>query len=144
MRNPAFIPLLKGRGRVARLFFVVCFLLFNLFVSAFASTFTSTFASNSEDLNAQSVSVKTVSISLREAITRTLANNPELSAFEYQRKIQDGRVLQASLAPAPVLSVSLEDFLGSGEKQVMDGAQATVSVGWVLEHGIRQRTLTVA
>lgn len=53
-------------------------------------------------------------ISLNEAVARTLARNPELVAFGYELQAQDGRVLQAGLAPNPELSVTVENALGTG------------------------------
>ena len=40
-------------------------------------------------------------IGLNEAVARTLARNPEQVAFGYQLQAQDGRVLDAGLAPNP-------------------------------------------
>ncbi len=86
----------------------------------------------------------TRTISLHEAVTRTLTNNPDLRAFDYQLKAQDGRVQQAGLAPSPELSFELEDALGTGAHTGIDSAQATISIGWVLERGVRQSYVDVA
>jgi len=86
----------------------------------------------------------TRSLSLHEAVTKTLVNNPDLRAFGYQLKAQKGRVLQAGLAPSPELNVVLEDVLGTNKYNGMDSAQATVSIGWVLERGVRQRYVDAA
>ena len=83
-------------------------------------------------------------ISLREAITRTIEHNPDLRAFDYQRKAQQGRVLQAGRAPSPELNLALEDALGTGAHKGMDSAQTTLSIGWVLERGVRQRHIDAA
>ena len=83
-------------------------------------------------------------IGLNEAVARTLARNPELLAFGYQLKAQDGRVLQAGLAPNPELSLTVENALGSGEFTGMDGAETTLSIAWILERGVRQRRLETA
>ena len=40
-------------------------------------------------------------IGLNEAVARTLMRNPKLLAFGYQLQAQDGRVLDAGLAPNP-------------------------------------------
>lgn len=84
------------------------------------------------------------SISLHEAVTRTIAHNPDLRAFDYQLKAQEGRVLQAGLAPSPELSLELENVLGTGENKGVQSAQATISIGWVLERGIRRRHIDAA
>ena len=84
------------------------------------------------------------SIGLREAVLKTIEYNPSLRALDYQLKAQQGRVAQAGLAPAPVLNLELEDFLGTGDNQGIDSAQATLSIGWVLERGTRQRYMDAA
>ncbi|MBL4775391.1 MAG: TolC family protein [Mariprofundus sp.] len=83
-------------------------------------------------------------ISLHEAIIKTIEHNPDLRAFDYQFKVQQGRVQQAGLAPSPELKFDLEDFLGSGNHKGADRAQATLSIGWVLERGVRQRHIDAA
>lgn len=83
-------------------------------------------------------------ISLNEAVARTLARNPELVAFGYQLQAQDGRVLQAGLAPNPELSFTVENALGTGEFSGTDAAETTLSIAWILERGVRQRRLDTA
>ena len=83
-------------------------------------------------------------ISLYEAVTRTIEQHPDLRAFDYQLKAQQGRVLQARLAPSPELSFELEDALGTGDNRGVESAQATLSISWVVERGIRQRHISVA
>ena len=83
-------------------------------------------------------------IGLNEAVARTLVRNPELVAFGHQLQVQDGRVLQAGLAPNPELSLTVENALGSGEFTGIDGAETTLSIAWVLERGVRQRRLETA
>lgn len=84
------------------------------------------------------------SISLHEAVTKTLTNNPDLRAFDYQIKAQEGRVQQAELAPSPELNFELEDALGTGDHTGLSSAQATISIGWVLERGLRQHYIDAA
>jgi len=86
----------------------------------------------------------TRSISLHEAVTRTLTNNPDLRAFDYQLKAQEGRVQQAGLAPTPELNFALEDALGTGDHTGLSSAQTTISIGWVLERGLRQHYIDAA
>jgi len=93
---------------------------------------------------ASELDVDARTISLREAVTKTLANNPDLQALEYQLKAQQGRVQQAGLAPSPELSFALEDALGTGDHTGIDNAQATISIGWVLERGLRAHYIGAA
>jgi cobalt-zinc-cadmium efflux system outer membrane protein len=83
-------------------------------------------------------------IGLNEAVARTMAHNPELVAFGYQLQAQDGRVLQAGLAPNPELSFMVENALGTGDFTGVDGAETTLSIAWILERGVRQRRLEAA
>ncbi len=83
-------------------------------------------------------------ISLHEAVIRTIEHNPDLRSFDYRLKVQQGRVQQAGLAPSPELSFQLEDVLGTGNNKGLDSAQATLSISWVLERGIRQRYVDAA
>lgn len=93
---------------------------------------------------APGVDAGTRTISLHEAVTRTLEQNPDLRTFDYQLKAQQGRVQQAGLAPSPELSFELEDVLGTGNNSGLDSAQATLSIGWVVERGVRQRHINTA
>ena len=83
-------------------------------------------------------------LSLNESVARTLARNPELIAFGHQLQAQDGRVLQAGLAPNPELSFTVENFLGTGLYTGTEAAEATLSIAWILERGVRQRRLDTA
>jgi len=71
----------------------------------------------------------TRTISLHEAVAKTIEHNPDLRAFDYQLKAQDGRVQQAGVAPSPQLSLQLEDALGTGDLKGIDSAEATISIG---------------
>lgn len=86
----------------------------------------------------------TRSINLHEAVNRTLSSNPELQAFGYQLKAQEGRIQQAGRSPSPEFSLEMEDALGSGDFEGLENAQTTISIGWVLEKGIRQRHIDAA
>ena len=83
-------------------------------------------------------------LSLNEAVVKTMVRNPGLLAFGHQLQAQDGRVLQAGLAPNPELSLTVENALGTGEFNGFDSAEATLSIAWVLERGVRQRRLDTA
>ncbi len=84
------------------------------------------------------------SITLEQAISNTLTDNPDLHAFGYEMRVQDSVILQAGLSPRPELNVSVEDVLGTGVAQALSGAQTTVSISWVLEGQLRQRRIDAA
>ena len=83
-------------------------------------------------------------LDLQQAVAKTLAYNPELQVKEYRLKAQQGRLQQAKLTPPPELNVELEDFFGTDDFEGLDGAQATVSIAWILERGARQRYIDAA
>ncbi|MEW4982038.1 MAG: TolC family protein [Cycloclasticus sp.] len=93
---------------------------------------------------ASELSANKQTISLHEAVIKTIEHNPNLQAFDYQLKAQQGRVQQAGLAPSPRLSFQLEDVLGSGNSKGLDSAEATLGISWVLERGVRQRYVDAA
>lgn len=74
-------------------------------------------------------------LTLREAITRTLAHHPDLAAFGFSLRAQDARRRQADLRPAPTLNVALENLAGSGDFQGVDAVEATFSLAQVIELG---------
>ncbi len=88
---------------------------------------------------AQSISSTDDTISFEMAIRKTLERNPGLIAFGYQIEAQRGRVLQSELRPNPELGITLENIAGTGPFSGVDGAEATISLAWVLERGKRER-----
>lgn len=78
-------------------------------------------------------------ITLREAIAKTLTNNPGLEAVGYQLRAQEARIVQAAVKPPPELGVELENIFGSGPNDLLRGAQTTFSIAWILDHGLTQR-----
>ncbi len=95
----------------------------------------------SSTIVAQSISPTDTTISLDLAISETLERNPELIAFGYQIEAQRGRVLQSELRPNPELGITLENIAGTGPFSGVDGAEATISLAWVLERGKRERRI---
>lgn len=83
-------------------------------------------------------------ITLDEAITRSLKSNPELIAFGYQIEAHKGDILQSGLKPNPELRVSVENVLGTGSYKGVDGAETTLSIGWLLERGKRESRVAAA
>ena len=83
-------------------------------------------------------------INLHDAINKTFEHNPELRTFSYALKAQAGRQLQASLSASPEVNFTIEDAAGTGEFTGTDRAQATLSIGWVLEGDIRQGYIDVS
>ena len=95
-------------------------------------------------IRAEPKPIEDKAIRLNEALAKTIERNPELAAFEYRLEAQEGRALQASLAPNPELGLTVEDALGTDRFHGTDSAQTTLSLGWVLERKVRQRRVGAA
>lgn len=94
---------------------------------------------------AQTASVETTApITLPEALNRTLAQSPELLARGFEVAAAEGRLLQSTFRPSPTLNVVLGDSLGTDQFRGLRSSEATVSLGWVLERGIRERVVDAA
>lgn len=83
-------------------------------------------------------------LGLQDAIVRSLQSNPDLKAFGYELEAQLGRVRQAGARPSPEVSVLVENALGTGARSSFDAAETTISLGFLIEHGARQRRLDAA
>ena len=84
------------------------------------------------------------SITLQQAINNTLANNPSLHVFQHDIQAKNSKIQQAKVVPSPYLSFELEDVFGTGDKQGIASAEATLKLGWVVERGVRQRYINAA
>jgi cobalt-zinc-cadmium efflux system outer membrane protein len=83
-------------------------------------------------------------LNLPEALARTLARNPELRVLGLQREALEGALMQAGLLPNPQLTVNVQDVLGGGIYEGVDNAETTVTLGWLLERGVRERRVDAA
>jgi cobalt-zinc-cadmium efflux system outer membrane protein len=86
----------------------------------------------------------TAAIALPEALDRTLARSPALLAKGLEVAAAEGRLRQSTFRPSPTLSVTLGDSLGSDEFRGLHSSETTVTLGWVLERGIRERIVDAA
>ena len=84
------------------------------------------------------------SVTLDEALARTLDANPALAANGYQIDAALSRVQQANVGPNPVLDLAINDALGTDDFRGVRGAETTLSIIWVLERGIRLRQIDAA
>lgn len=83
-------------------------------------------------------------LTLQEAVTRTLQSSPDLKAFGYELKAQDGRTRQAGAQPNPELVIDVEDVFGTGSRSGISSAQTTISLRQVLERGALLPRVAVA
>lgn len=75
------------------------------------------------------------SLSLASALARTLERSPELSAFNWDIRAAEARIIQARLYPNPELSLTVENFTGSGEFKNGDGMEHTLQLSQLVELG---------
>jgi len=83
-------------------------------------------------------------IDLPEALAKTLADNPALRAKGLEVTGAEGRLLQSTFRPSPRLNVELENALGTDTYTGVDSSEATISLGWVLERGLREHIVEAA
>lgn len=81
-------------------------------------------------------------LTLTQAITTTLARNPELRSSTFGLRAADARIAQADLAPTPELSLQLENFAGSGELNGTEALETTLMLSQVLELGGKREART--
>ena len=83
-------------------------------------------------------------LTLQDAVARTLQFNPDLQVFGYELAAQDGRTRQARAAPNPELVIEVEDAVGTGARSGVSAVQTTISLRQVLERGALLRRVDVA
>ena len=80
--------------------------------------------------NAQDVSQPAV-LSLDQAVQLTLEKHPQLGVFLHRREAYQGLAEQVGVSERPNISLSVEDFAGSGDQNGFDSAQSTLAISWV-------------
>lgn len=86
-------------------------------------------------VSAQTTTVASSKLSLRDAISATLAKHPQLTSFELRRQALDGELHTAGLHPAFRLDSTVENFAGSGAYNGTKGAEFTLALSSVIELG---------
>lgn len=84
------------------------------------------------------------SLTLQQAVDRTLERNLDLAAFEYEIQTQRAVARQARSRPNPEVGLLVENALGSGVRSDFDSAETTLSLGFLIERGARGRRIDVA
>ena len=79
------------------------------------------------------------SLTLQEAIDRSLRLHPELDGYRYRLKSAEGFVTPAAIGTRPEISLAVEDALGSGQFAAIDNAQSTLSLSWILDDALVAR-----
>lgn len=74
-------------------------------------------------------------LSLREAITATLAHNPQLTSFQFRQQAMAGERQTAGLRPLLRLSTDVENAAGTGDYTGTNNAELTLALSSVIELG---------
>lgn len=78
-------------------------------------------------------------LTLREAISRVLAENPQFYIYEVRQQALQGELQSAELNPPWELGAEVENFLGSNAFNGFRQAEWTLTLGRVIERGDKPR-----
>lgn len=81
-------------------------------------------------------------LTLAEALSRTMEQNPGLRVFDFRLQGLEGSRLKADQAPIYEAGLEVENVLGSGDLQGGGGAEYTLSLSSVIELGGKRRART--
>jgi len=90
-------------------------------------------------LSSHANTAETKTLSLAEAIDRTLKHHPDIQAYPYYLRQAEGRAVQAEVRPSPILDVSMENVFGSGSYSGTDGAEYNLGLSQVIEMGGKRK-----
>lgn len=91
------------------------------------------------------VSAATQSLALGEALSKALAADPSLAAFQDRIAAGDANTRQAAVRLNPVIGLELENFVGTGAFGLADRTESTLSYQQQIERGgKRQARVEVA
>jgi outer membrane protein, heavy metal efflux system len=74
-------------------------------------------------------------ITLTQAWAAALAGNPEIAAYQWEVRAQEGTALQAGLAPNPEFGFLVEEFGGSDSRNGFNAAETTLQLSQKLQTG---------
>lgn len=78
------------------------------------------------------------SLTLAQAIDKTLNHNPKLSGFTFKHQALNAQRKQAELKPQFVIALEVENFAGSDEVAGVDSAETTLALSSTIELGNKQ------
>lgn len=84
---------------------------------------------------AQAAEPASSSLSLRAAVAATLQVHPQLELYRFREAALDGMRSTASLQPPLQVNAGVENAFGSGELNLFDSAELTLSLSRVIELG---------
>lgn len=95
-------------------------------------------------LCSSSFAVQAETLTLQEAISKTLKSHPELRRFAHQNSAAQAMIQQAA-APTPMqANIMMENALGTGSQASFKAAQTTLSLSWLLEDKVLDSRKQVA
>jgi cobalt-zinc-cadmium efflux system outer membrane protein len=74
-------------------------------------------------------------LTLQQALSLGLMQNPELASFSWEARSAEGRSLQAGLLPNPEISAEVENIGGARELKGFNGSENTIQINQLLELG---------
>jgi len=84
-------------------------------------------------------------LTLRQALSLALLNNPELTVFSWEARAGDARSLQAGLLPNPEFEIETEEWGGTRNRKNFDGAETSIRLSQLIElAGKRGKRVRVA
>jgi cobalt-zinc-cadmium efflux system outer membrane protein len=86
-------------------------------------------------LNATSVQAADSTLTLSDAMSRAMAQNPRLQVFDLRLDRLQGRRITANLNPALEVGAEVENFLGTADARGLVGAELTLTLSSTLELG---------
>lgn len=72
-------------------------------------------------------------INFETALTRAIQNDPALRGFDTATEAVEGQIEQAGLRPNPVVGAEIENFIGSGPFQGVQGVEVTLGITQLIE-----------
>lgn len=72
-------------------------------------------------------------LNLTEVLALALERSPELATYNYDIRIAEAEILQASLRPNPEIQAQSENFGGSGAYRGMKSSENTLQIGQLIE-----------
>ncbi len=72
-------------------------------------------------------------LTMSEAVQRTLLKNPELQSYSFEIRAREARTLQESFSPNPEIEIEVENFAGSGELSGFNESEITLALGQLIE-----------
>lgn len=78
-------------------------------------------------------------LTLKQALTLSLAHNPQLYQYRFTREALEAEKETSALRPSLALELDLENFAGSGETKGLDTAETTLALSSVIELGDKRK-----